>query len=146
MLVFASNLVHMFSGTIPTWHIFYFFEIPPRSPPGGGFPPKLSPDFKQSKYSCICVKFITHVLWHNIHDAYFFFSKLPPVTLWGGNLPPKSPHIEILSDCLEIRYVCSVPHYLTNALFSFPKFPPIRPPGGDFPPKIPKSRNLVRLS
>ena len=38
--------------------------------------PKLSPDFKQSKNGCICVKFGTHVLWHNTHDAYFFIFDL----------------------------------------------------------------------
>ena len=60
-------------------------------------------------------------------DAFFLiFSKFPPVPpLGGGEFPPKIPHLEISSDCLEIWYVCSVHHYLTNALFSFPKFTPI---------------------
>jgi len=38
--------------------------------------PKLSPDFKQSKNSYICVKFGTHVLWHNTHDAFLLFFRI----------------------------------------------------------------------
>ena len=62
------------------------------------------------------------------HNPFF---EIPPRS------PPKSPHLEILFNCLEIWYVCSVPHNLTNDIFSIPKFPPIHPPqGGTSPPKF----------
>ena len=78
--------------------------------------------------------------------SFVCFPKFSPVPPLGGEIPPKSPHLEISSDCLWIRYVSSVSHYLTNVFFSVFRNSPLFAPRGGLPPKFTKSRNLVRLS
>ena len=120
---------HVLCMNTPT-PFFIFSKFPPVPPLGRESPPKFSPEFFSPKYCPIFMKFGTHVLCMNTPTPFFHFFEIPPIPPLGGGSPPEIPHLEIPSDCLEIRYICSVPRYLTNAPFSFPKFPPISPPPG----------------
>ena len=98
--------------------------------------------FKQSKHACICVKFGTHVLWHNTHGAHFFyFFEILPCSLPGGEIPPKisTDFKQSKKACICVKFGTHVFWHNTNVanlLFIFKIFPR-SPPGGEIPPKIP---------
>ena len=128
---------------------FSVFQNPPIGPPGGDFPPQNS---KFSKFCPIVFKFGMYILWHITRGRVLsVFRNSPTFPPLGGEIPPppKSPHLELSSDYLEIQFGMYALYPITLRMFFFSVFripPPPSPPRGGLPPKIPKSWNLVRLS
>ena len=138
----------MFSDTLPIWGIFNFFEISPHSPPGGDFPPKLSPDFKQTKHACICIKFCIRVIWHYTHLAYFLFIQIPPPrSPPGGEIPPNFPRF--FNYLKMLIFASNLIHMFSGTIptwffFIFLKFPPVPPLGGKPPQTFPRFLNYLQ--
>ena len=137
------NLVHMFYVWIPRRLFFHFFEIRPRSPPGGESPPKIPPLEKPSDcleiwYLCSVPRYLT--------NACFSFPKFPPIPPPRGGTSPRNFKISKFT-LIVLKFGMYVLWHIPRIrVLSVFRNSPRSPPGGEIPtPQIPPSWNIVRL-